>query len=158
MGDIPQMILEWLKSTPKRTFALYPILVIAFEFAVRGGHLAFVPWGVPLLIWGYGQYRWMRVYRGENGGGGPGFQARPDRIVDTGPYAYTRNPMYLGHLIFMLGLATTFQSWLALAILLLNIPWFHRRVLADEQKLEQRFGAHYVAYKARVRRWIPYLV
>ncbi|MGE5537735.1 MAG: methyltransferase family protein [Gemmatimonas sp.] len=157
-ADLRQTVADWLKSTPKRSFALYPIVVVLFELAVRGGHLAFNPWGVLLLIWGYGEYRLIRDYRGSHGGGGPGFQAQPDRIVDHGPYRFTRNPMYLGHLIFMLGLAITFESWLALAILLVNIPWFHRRVLDDERKLEARFGAEYRAYKARVKRWIPYVV
>jgi protein-S-isoprenylcysteine O-methyltransferase Ste14 len=158
MQNVQEQILDWLGSTPRRSFVLYPIVVVAFELLIHNGHLNVVIWGVPLLIWGYGQYRLMRDYRGKRGGGGPGLQAQPDHIVDTGPYAYTRNPMYLGHLIFMLGLAITFQSWLALIILLVNIPWFHRRVLGDEQKLEQRFGAEYVAYKARVKRWIPYVI
>ncbi|HTI88672.1 MAG TPA: isoprenylcysteine carboxylmethyltransferase family protein [Alphaproteobacteria bacterium] len=158
MDSLKGSILEFLESTPKRSFVLYPIVVIVFELLIHDGHLNFVIWGVPLLIWGYGQYRLMRGYRGRLGGGGPGLQAQPDHIVDTGPYAYTRNPMYLGHLIFMTGLAITFQSWLALIILLVNIPWFHKRVLGDEVKLEKRFGAEYVAYKARVKRWIPYVV
>jgi protein-S-isoprenylcysteine O-methyltransferase Ste14 len=33
--------------------------------------------------------------------------------------------------------------------------WFHRRVLRDEQRLEARFGAEYVAYQRQVSRWIP---
>jgi protein-S-isoprenylcysteine O-methyltransferase Ste14 len=66
--------------------------------------------------------------------------------------------MYLGHLIFMLGLALTFRSWLALAILVVNAVWFDRRVRGDEAHLEKMFGADYLAYKARVKRWIPFLV
>jgi protein-S-isoprenylcysteine O-methyltransferase Ste14 len=66
--------------------------------------------------------------------------------------------MYLGHLIFMLGLAVTFSSWLALALLIFHAVWFHRRVLRDEGSLEARFGAPYRAYKAQVTRWIPGLL
>ena len=61
--------------------------------------------------------------------------------------------MYLGHLIFMLGLAITFSSWLAVALLAFHVVWFHMRVLRDEQHLESRFGESYRAYKARVKRW-----
>jgi protein-S-isoprenylcysteine O-methyltransferase Ste14 len=49
--------------------------------------------------------------------------------------------MYLGHLIFMMGLAVTFWSWFALVLLAARAIWFHQRVLHDERRLEARFGA-----------------
>ena len=66
--------------------------------------------------------------------------------------------MYLGHLIFMFGLAVTFRSLAALVLLLIHIPWFHARVLKDEAHLPERFGAPYLDYKARVKRWIPFVL
>ena len=77
------------------------------------------------------------------------------RIVDEGPYRYSRNPMYLGHLIFMLGLALTFWSWFGLVLFALRAAWFQRRVLRDEARLAATFGAEYTAYRARVKRWVP---
>jgi protein-S-isoprenylcysteine O-methyltransferase Ste14 len=61
--------------------------------------------------------------------------------------------MYLGHLIFMLGLAITFKSWPAVALLLFHLYWFDTRVRMDEAHLEARFGAPYRDYKKRVKRW-----
>ena len=151
-------IVRWLKSTSRRTFVVYPLVIVAIELALRGGHLVVVPWGVPLLAWGYLQYRLCGTYRERFGGGGPGIEVPPDRILDVGPYRYVRNPMYLGHLIFMTGLAITFRSWAAVALLVFHVFWFQRRVLEDEKHLEELFGAAYVAYKARVKRWIPYVV
>jgi protein-S-isoprenylcysteine O-methyltransferase Ste14 len=87
--------------------------------------------------------------------GGWGFDNIPDRVVDTGPYRLTRNPMYLGHLIVMAGLAITFRSWFALLLLMARAVWFHKRVLKDEQRLAETFGADYAAYCQRVKRWIP---
>jgi protein-S-isoprenylcysteine O-methyltransferase Ste14 len=55
----------------------------------------------------------------------------------------------------MLGLAITFSSWLALALFVFHIGWFHYRVLQDEARLKERFGAPYAAYTAQVKRWIP---
>jgi protein-S-isoprenylcysteine O-methyltransferase Ste14 len=75
--------------------------------------------------------------------------------VAQGPYRYTRNPMYLGHLIFMLGLALTFWSWFGLVLLVLRAAWFQYRVLGDEARLAATFGADYEAYRARVKRWVP---
>lgn len=82
----------------------------------------------------------------------------PQRIVAQGPYRYTRNPMYLGHLIFMLGLALTFWSWFGLMLFGLRAAWFQRRVTGDEARLEATFGDEYKAYRARVKRWVPGLI
>ena len=150
-------ITEFLSSTPKRTFLLYPLAVIAFEYAVYG-RIAITWWGVPLLPWGYLQYKLTGRYRHGIAKGSSGMQEMPQHIVDHGPYRYTRNPMYLGHLVFMTGLAITFQSWLALAILLANIVWFHNRVLRDEARLTAAFGSEYTDYTQRVKRWIPFVI
>jgi hypothetical protein len=148
-------LLDRVRRTPVRTFLIYPLVVIAFELIRRRGAFTISPWGMPLLIWGYLQYRFVGSYRRHYGGGGPGLDMPPQRILDDGPYRYTRNPMYLGHLIFMAGLALTFRSWLGLAILLVNAVWFDRRVRGDEQHLRALFGAVYNDYCRRVKRWIP---
>ena len=150
-----QKAARWVKSTPKRTFILYPIVVVAFEALRHGGVPPIRLWGAIFLLWGFLQYRLVRGYRKSHGGGGYGMETMPDRIITEGVYAYLRNPMYLGHLIFMAGLAITFSSWLALALLVFHVGWFHLRVLHDEERLEARFGESYRAYKSRVKRWIP---
>jgi len=98
-------LLRWLSRSPVQTFILCPLLVVAFELVRRRGELTIEPGGVVLLAWGYLQYLLVGRFRTHLGGGGPGFGVPPDRIVEDGPYRYVRNPMYLGHLIFMLGLA-----------------------------------------------------
>jgi protein-S-isoprenylcysteine O-methyltransferase Ste14 len=138
-----------------RTFILFPLAVLAFEY-FRGFDLA--PWFAPLLAWGFLQYDLVGRYRKMIGGGGPGMQIPPERLVTTGPYAWCRNPMYLGHLIFLLGLALTFRSELALGFLIFSAAWFHLRVQRDERRLRELFGAEYEAYAARVKRWIPFLL
>jgi protein-S-isoprenylcysteine O-methyltransferase Ste14 len=142
-------------STPFHTFILIPLFVVACELILRGGVLALDPWGVPLLVLGYAQYRLVGNFRTAHGGGGPGIGNPPTRIVTEGPYRLTRNPMYLAHIIFMLGLALTLRSIVAVAILVLRAIWFHRRVLADEARLTARFGAEYPDYARRVKRWVP---
>jgi protein-S-isoprenylcysteine O-methyltransferase Ste14 len=111
-----------------------------------------------LLAWGYLQYLMVGRHRSRFGGGGPGLGTPPDRIVESGPYRYVRNPMYLGHLIFMLGLALTFASWFALVLFAARAVWFHRRVREDEARLQGMFGAPYLDYQRRVKRWIPGLL
>jgi protein-S-isoprenylcysteine O-methyltransferase Ste14 len=144
-----------LKSTSNRCFVVYPIVIIGIELLIRNGDPTIVPWGVPLLPWGYLQFRLSGAYRTRHGGGGPGLAIRPERIVDSGIYAYTRNPMYLGMLIFMAGLAITFWSLPATVLLLYHTYWFQARVVQDESNLRELFGEAYEDYLLRVNRWIP---
>ncbi len=143
-----------MKSTSFRTFFIYPLLVLGFEFFFHG-EISFEPASFALMGWGYLQYRLTGIYRLRRGGGGPGMDTPPERLVTSGPYAWCRNPMYLGHMIFLLGLALTLRSWLAGIILLVNIPWFHVRALRDEKRLRERFGQPYEEYLAKVSRWVP---
>jgi len=138
-----------------QTFILCPLIVIVFELVLHRGAPIIVPWGAPLLLWGHLQYRLVGNYRLPLAGGSVGMDVPPQRVISRGPYRFTRNPMYLGHLIFLLGLAVTFWSWFAMVILAGRALWFHRRVLQDEQRLEGIFGAEYAAYRTRVKRWIP---
>jgi hypothetical protein len=144
-----------LRKSPVQTFLLVPLATIAWEWAVTGTVRA-QPVFAPLMLWGYLQYRLCGRYRIALGGGGPGLSgAPPERLVDTGIYAWTRNPMYLGHIIYMIGVALTFQSLCAAAIAIARTVWFHYRVLRDERGLSERFGEPYVEYKLRVKRWLP---
>jgi protein-S-isoprenylcysteine O-methyltransferase Ste14 len=145
----------WLGRTPVQTFILCPLAVAAFEAVLHGRRPTIVPWGAPLLAWGYLQYLLVGRYRLPRAGGSAGMEVPPERIITTGPYRYTRNPMYLGHLIFLAGLAILFWSPFAVILLALRAAWFHRRVLRDETRLEKIFGESYAAYRRRVKRWIP---
>lgn len=151
--DRPFTVRRWLASTPRRTFVLYPIAIFLLELLIRRGEIELHPVGAPLLAWGYLQYRLSGVYRTRHGGGGPGLDKPPTRLVDTGVYAYVRNPMYLGHLIFMAGLAITFWSLPAVALLAFHVWWFNQRVVADEAHMRSLFGPIFDDYATRVRRW-----
>src|SRR5262245_45723386 len=143
------------RSTPFRTFLLYPLVVVSWELFLNDGRLRLEPWFLPLLAWGYLQYRLSGIYRIRRGGGGPGMDTLPEKLVTTGPFAYCRNPMYLGHIIFLSGLALSLRSVLAALIAIATTAWFQLRVRRDEARLSDRFGQPYSTYTARVRRWIP---
>lgn len=129
--------------------------LFAIEAAIQRGAPVIHAWALPLLAWGYLQYRWVGTYRTLHGGGGPGLSVPPERIVQDGPYRFVRNPMYLGHLIFLAGLALLLGSWIAVAVLAFHVVWFDGRARADEAHLESLFGDPYRAYRKRVKRWIP---
>ena len=146
-----------LGGTSFRTFVLYPVVVVAWELALNRGGLRLEPWFLPLLAWGYLQYRLVGRYRLRLGGGGPGMDTPPERLVTSGPFALCRNPMYLGHLIFLAGLALSLRSWFGTILLAGTAIWFQFRVRRDERRLAERFGEAYLQYRSRVKRWIPAL-
>ena len=130
-------------------------MVVTWEWLLTGGRLRIRLWYVPLLLWGYLQYRLVGNYRIRYGGGGPGIETPSERLVTSGPFAWCRNPMYLGHIVFLLGVALTLQSAFAAVITVATAIWFQLRVRRDETRLRQRFGQPYEQYSQRVRRWIP---
>jgi protein-S-isoprenylcysteine O-methyltransferase Ste14 len=77
------------------------------------------------------------------------------RLVTSGIYRWTRNPMYLGMALLYAGIAVLFESILALILLTVVIAIIDSQVIAREEAyLGRQFGDEYRAYKARVRRWI----
>lgn len=76
-------------------------------------------------------------------------------IVRTGPYRFSRNPIYLAFSLLQLGIAAWANSLWLLATLVCAVALIHFVVIPrEEQYLERRFGAQYLDYKASVRRWL----
>ena len=76
-------------------------------------------------------------------------------IVATGPYRFTRNPIYLGMILGLVGLAIAVDGlWLFITL----VPFFlvirYGVVAREEAYLERKFGEVYRRYRARVRRWL----
>ncbi|HET9023470.1 MAG TPA: isoprenylcysteine carboxylmethyltransferase family protein [Burkholderiaceae bacterium] len=77
------------------------------------------------------------------------------RMVTGGVYRWTRNPMYLGFVLVLLGLAIFLQSIPGLAITGAAAACLQRFQIAPEERLlRQRFGAEFEAYRTRVARWL----
>lgn len=147
-------LLKRCSGSSTLTFLVYPVLVLVVELLLHHGRPLFNPWFLVLMAWGYAQYRLCGRYRIRLGGGGPGMDTPPDRLVTTGPFAFSRNPMYMGHIIFMVGLALALHSWLAAALAVFTVLRFDARIRRDEARLHARFGEPYAVYTARVRRWL----
>src|SRR5260370_24993103 len=77
MHDMARQILLWLRRTPVQTFILCPLAVIVFELVLHGGRPAIVPWGLPLMAWGYGQYLLVGRYRLPSAGRRPRMEVPP---------------------------------------------------------------------------------
>lgn len=93
---------------------------------------------------------WLRAYAS-------GYVKKNAEVTTTGPYAYTRNPLYLGSMLIAFGFALGARSpWIALALAVLFAVIYVPVIRSEEAFLRSRF-AGYSAYAARVPRLIPRL-
>ena len=103
--------------------------------------------GLGLTLWGAGLFRLA---------GTPVVPfTQSTALVTGGIYRFTRNPMYLGMMVALLGLAVLLGTLGAFVPIPLFVWQIRRKfVLPEEAFLEGIFGGRYLEYKARVRRWL----
>jgi protein-S-isoprenylcysteine O-methyltransferase Ste14 len=76
-------------------------------------------------------------------------------LVVSGVFRITRNPMYLGLLLGLLGWGICLSNAFSLVLVMFFVPYMNRfQILPEERALERVFGGSFRSYKARVRRWI----
>jgi protein-S-isoprenylcysteine O-methyltransferase Ste14 len=142
---------------PPVYFLVALLLMGFFHRAAPGAHIIQAPYryaGLVIAALGLGLILWAAVLFRR-----AGTNIRPylpsTALVVSGPYQFTRNPMYLGMAGILLGVALFMGSLTPFIV----IPAFmalisERFILAEEAKLEAAFGREYLDYKARVRRWL----
>ena len=76
-------------------------------------------------------------------------------LVTSGPFRFSRNPLYLGGNVFIFfGAALLLGSPIAVLFTAIHLPLIDRFIRREEKQLEQTFGKDWVRYKNLVRRWI----
>ncbi len=76
-------------------------------------------------------------------------------LITSGPYRFSRNPLYLGGNVFIFfGAALLLGSPTGLFVTAIHIPLMDLLIRREEKQLEQNFGEDWVRYKKRVRRWL----
>jgi protein-S-isoprenylcysteine O-methyltransferase Ste14 len=123
------------------TAALY-----LFELWRRAPHPAAVAWSLALVVPGL----WLRGYAA-------GYVKKNRELTVTGPYAYTRNPLYLGSMLIAAGFALALLSWLVALALALGFVVIYVPVIASEERYLRAAFPSYDDYCRRVPRLIPRL-
>ena len=82
----------------------------------------------------------------------------PPRLITSGPYAYSRNPMHTGLILIMFGAGFYFGSWLSVLVftpvyVLIDVMIIKR---IEEPELEKRLGKDYAKYKKRIPMFFPW--
>ena len=85
-----------------------------------------------------------------------GYLIKDTELSRVGPYAYTRNPLYLGTFLMAVGTAVSIENLFLTAIIgALFMGVYHFIIMDEEEKLENKFGAAFEAYKREVPRFWP---
>lgn len=112
--------------------------------------------GIVLGLAGVLLQGWSIVLLQIRGRGTPSPAAPPVRFVSEGPYAWVRNPINLGELLLLFGLAAWFASWVLLVYSALAWLSFQIFIIAWEEPRHRRlYGSEFVRYCVRVSRWSP---
>jgi protein-S-isoprenylcysteine O-methyltransferase Ste14 len=141
---------------------------LAWGFAIIAGlalnwlvPLVFLPAGLPAgwlgaiaFILALGLFAWAIVTITRAGSNVP--TNRPTTaIVESGPYRFTRNPIYLSMFLALIGLGIVFDNlWLVVMMVLFAIVIRYGVVAREEAYLERKFGDVYRGYRLRTRRWL----
>ena len=79
----------------------------------------------------------------------------PNRLISTGPYAYSRNLMYVGWALIYLGIILILNSLWSLGLLVIVLVYTHFIEIRPEEKfLQKKFGAQYDNYRKNVNRYV----
>lgn len=79
----------------------------------------------------------------------------PSGVVSTGAFQYVRHPLYLGSIMFYLGLAVSTASLFSLVLVVLIFIFYNFIASYEEKLLEDRFHEEYRNYKIKTGKWVP---
>jgi protein-S-isoprenylcysteine O-methyltransferase Ste14 len=123
------------------TAALY-----LFELWRRAPHPAAIAWSLALVLPGL----WLRGYAA-------GYVKKNRELTMTGPYAHTRNPLYLGSMLIAAGFAVALLSWPVALVLAIGFAVIYVPVIASEERFLRATFPGFDAYCSQVPRLIPRL-
>ena len=145
-------------NLPPPIWTLIFLVAAALSFALgwpKTPGLPFPPLGIALVVLAFIPPVWgARLFRREGTEINPTSPANR-KLVTSGPFRLTRNPMYLGLVLVTLGIALWVGAWpmlLAPIAAFATANWAH--IPFEEEKMRRQFGAAFDAYASKARRWI----
>src|SRR5215207_31182 len=109
--------------------------------------------GIPLIVLGLGLWGWGMRSLFQQGESPDPFKPT-NRLLTGGALRVSRNPIYTGGTVALLGLALLLDTATGVGVVAVLALGAHSLVMAEERYLEDRFGEQYREYRSRVRRWI----
>ncbi len=79
-----------------------------------------------------------------------------ESLISSGPFAYVRNPLYIGNFIIGLGVSLALNEWYCYLLFVLEFSLMYALIIPYEERfLAGKFGSAYEAYRSAVRRFLP---
>jgi protein-S-isoprenylcysteine O-methyltransferase Ste14 len=141
-------------------FPLFYYLWIPFANLPAYLSQIFAAVGIFIYLSGFGFMLWARRSLGRNWGVSTSLEANlrdEHELIQSGPYAIVRHPMYFGAWVFMLGLLLLYSKWVILVLTISMLASFSMRARREEAALAERFGQTWLEYKKRTKSLIPFL-
>ena len=142
---------------PFALFYFYTVFAHAFNLPVVSTqeffHSMVISWvGVLFCLAGLLLFLWSLVSFGQSFRVGIDTD-NPNKLVTTGIFAYSRNPLYVAFAFILFGQFLIFSNWILLLYLGAAVWLFHRQVLREEDFLQEHYGQEFSKYCNRVRRY-----
>jgi protein-S-isoprenylcysteine O-methyltransferase Ste14 len=140
---------------PAAILIYIPFLLVELEYVNPEPIKILYPLAIACWLGGTILCIWTIVVFWKIGEGTPAPNAPTQKLVDRGVYGITRNPMYLGAWIILLGYVFWYQSEIFILYTVVVGLFFHAIItLFEEPRLGKQFGEEYTAYRQRVPRWL----
>jgi protein-S-isoprenylcysteine O-methyltransferase Ste14 len=143
---------------PFALFYFYTIFAAAFQLPIVSRqeifHSSIIAWiGVLFCLAGLVLMLWSLISFGQSFRVGIDTE-HPDKLITTGVFAFSRNPIYVAFAFILLGQFLVFSNWIPLIYAVAGAWLFHRQVLREEEYLKEHYGQEYNEYCNRVRRYL----
>lgn len=143
---------------PFAFFYFYNVFAAAFNFPAVSTqeffHSETIRWiGVFFCLAGLSILLWSLISFGQSFRIGID-KDQPDKLITTGIFAFSRNPIYVAFAFILLGQFLIFSNWILLIYLVAAVWLFHRQVLREEDYLKTHYGTEYPEYCNQVKRYL----
>ncbi|MGD0827914.1 MAG: isoprenylcysteine carboxylmethyltransferase family protein [Desulfobaccales bacterium] len=142
-GDAGQLIL----------LGLFLIVWVADSFFLHLSTFLYLPWYIRLIF--LVSCLAVAAFLFKSGHGVVSHSQRSGDMVTTGAFKYVRHPLYLGCILFYLGLALSTASLFSLVLWVAICIFYNYLASYEEKLLEAKFGEGYKIYKEQTGKWIP---
>lgn len=118
------------------------------RFAITdGAGILLVAAGIALMVWAIAAFRAHRTTVVPHN--------TPERIITSGPFALSRNPIYLGDVLVLTGVILWWGAWPSLVLIPVFVRILSRRFIAPEEaRMKESFGAEFEAFAEKTPRWL----
>lgn len=155
MNDSPKP--SWIVRIPTPIWLILLVLAaLAIDWPLQlPAILQHRPTGITLIVAGIAFCGWAMLTFGRQGAEIHPWADAHSTLVASGPFRFSRNPMYLGLLVVGIGAALVAGTWLMWLVPVVLFALDNFVIIPHEERSMQRaLGEAYAAYRARVRRWI----